>query len=251
MSLSSFSLHQKTILITGASSGIGKTCAIECSKAGAQVILVGRNTQRLIETQIECKGETYTVAKDISSCEELEELLMEINHIKKIDGIIHSAGKEVTLPFKKSKKTYFQDIFDINVFSGFELTRLLLSNKKIEGAASIVFISSAAALVGEPGKVIYSASKGALLSGAKSLAMELSKQRIRVNTITPAIVNTPLVENMFENIGEEATEFIKNKHPFGLGDSKDVAMSCIFLLSDASKWITGTNIVLDGGYTSI
>jgi NAD(P)-dependent dehydrogenase (short-subunit alcohol dehydrogenase family) len=134
--------------------------------------------------------------------------------------------------------------------SGFEIAKILSLKKYKSEVASFVFISSVAGMVGEIGKSAYSASKGAVIAGARSMAMELSRSGIRVNSISPAMVNTPILEKMFENVGEEAAEEILKKHPLGIGQPEDVANACIFLLSNASKWITGSNLVVDGGYSA-
>jgi len=153
------------------------------------------------------------------------------------------------LPLKKHSATRYRDIFEINVIAGFEIAKILSLKKYKDATSSFVFISSVAGIVGEPGKAAYSASKGAVISGVRSLAMELCRSNIRVNSISPAMVNTPILEKMFQEIGEEASSEIIRKHPLGIGNPEDVANACIFLLSDASKWVTGTNMVVDGGYS--
>lgn len=251
--MNSFSLQNKTIVITGASSGIGRGCAIECSKYGAHLILIARNEQELSRTQSLLSEDTKSeiIVSDITKDEDLENKLSEkIGILGKISGFIHCAGIEKTIPLKKQNPQLFNDVFNINVVAGFEIAKLLSLKKYKADSTSFVFISSVAGLVGEVGKTIYSASKGAVVSGARSMAMELVKSNIRVNAISPAMVNTPILENMFQNIGEEAATKIAEKHPLGIGDVKDVANAAIFLLSDASRWITGTNLVVDGGYSA-
>ena len=248
-----FSLSNKTILITGASSGIGRSCAVQCSKMGASLLLMGRNVDELNRTVSELQPGTKVemIVADFSKMVDLELVMAEkILTIGKIAGFIHCAGVEKTLPLKKQSSEVFQSIFDINVFAGFELAKIISLKKYKAEKASFVFIASVAGMVGESGKTIYSASKGAVISGARSMSMELARSDIRVNSISPAMVKTPILEKMFDGIGEEATQNIIKKHPLGIGEPEDVANACVFLLSDAAKWITGTNLVIDGGYTA-
>ena len=248
-----FSLSNKTILITGASSGIGRSCAVQCSKMGASLLLMGRNVDELNRTVSELQPGTKVeiIVADFSKMVDLELVIAEkILTIGKIAGFIHCAGVEKTLPLKKQTSEVFQSIFDINVFAGFELAKIISLKKYKAEKASFVFIASVAGMVGESGKTIYSASKGAVISGARSMSMELARSDIRVNSISPAMVKTPILEKMFDGIGEEATQNIIKKHPLGIGEPEDVANACVFLLSDAAKWITGTNLVIDGGYTA-
>lgn len=251
--MDAFSLKNKTILITGASSGIGRSCSVECSKSGANLILVGRNKDELLKTVslLDPEAKAEIIAEDITHSENLEEKIAEkVAVLGKISGFIHCAGIEKTLPLKKHSPQLYHDIFEINIIAGFEMAKILSLKKYKDETSSFVFISSVAGVVGEPGKAAYSASKGAVIAGARSLAMELSRGNIRVNSISPAMVNTPILERMFEDIGEEASSEIIKKHPLGIGEPKDVANACIFLLSDASKWVTGTNLVIDGGYSA-
>lgn len=248
-----FSLSNKTILITGASSGIGRSCAVQCSKMGASLLLMGRNVDELNRTVSELQPGTKVemIVADFSKMVDLELVIAEkILTIGKIAGFIHCAGVEKTLPLKKQTSEVFQSIFDINVFAGFELAKIISLKKYKAEKASFVFIASVAGMVGESGKTIYSASKGAVISGARSMSMELARSDIRVNSISPAMVKTPILEKMFDGIGEEASQNIIKKHPLGIGEPEDVANACVFLLSDAAKWITGTNLVIDGGYTA-
>ena len=248
-----FSLSSKTILITGASSGIGRSCAVQCSKMGASLLLMGRNVDELNRTVSELQPGTKVemIVADFSKMIDLELVIAEkIVTIGKIAGFIHCAGVEKTLPLKKQTSEVFQSIFDINVFAGFELAKIISLKKYKAEKASFVFIASVAGMVGESGKTIYSASKGAVISGARSMSMELARSDIRVNSISPAMVKTPILEKMFDGIGEEASQNIIKKHPLGIGEPEDVANACVFLLSDAAKWITGTNLVVDGGYTA-
>jgi NAD(P)-dependent dehydrogenase (short-subunit alcohol dehydrogenase family) len=167
-----------------------------------------------------------------------------------IDGFVHCAGIEKTIPFNVSTPKLFKEIFEINVFAGFEIARLL-SKKNIVNlsGASYVFISSVSAVSGELGKTIYSSSKSALLAGVKVMALELVIKKIRCNCILPGIVNTEMVKRLFDSIPVESKKLIIDKHPLGIGQPEDVGFLICFLISDAAKWITGSEYIIDGGYS--
>lgn len=247
-----FNLSDKHILITGASSGIGRQCAITSSRLGANVILLGRSSERLQETAALLENDNYTiVVTDITDYEntiaKLEEALTDL----KIDGIIHAAGISTTLPLRNITPEKLQPFFETNVYAAIDITKLLTKRKFANpNGMSIVFLSSVMGVVGEVGKTTYSLTKGALVSGAKSLALELASKNIRVNCISPGVVETPMSANAVYARTEEAYNNIKSKHPIGLGTPEDVANACAFLLSDGARWITGTNLIVDGGYTA-
>jgi NAD(P)-dependent dehydrogenase (short-subunit alcohol dehydrogenase family) len=249
-----FLLENKTILITGASSGIGRQCAINCSKSGATVLLLGRSEQRLTETleQMSNKDIHGLISIDLNELDQLEPLIMEaINKVGKIDGLINCAGISTTLPLNMAKPGKIDEYFKTNVQASINLTRIASKNTVFsENGGSIIFISSVMGMVGEVGKLIYSLTKGALIAGSKSLALELAPRKIRVNCISPGVVITPMSQKSVYNRSEESLEKINSMHPLGLGKPDDVANACIYLLSDASRWITGTNLVIDGGYTA-
>ena len=241
-----FSLKGKTILITGASSGIGKTTSIECSKLGAKIILTGRNTKRLEETMALLTGEGHQLkVLDLNISEAVSEF---IENMPKLDGVVYCAGTQRTCPIKFIQREDIDKVFETNFFANININTLLLSKKKINKGASIVFISSiAAGIVAEVGNAIYSASKGALSSYAKVLALEMSSQRIRVNCVLPGMVYTPLLKKF--DVDEDQLKEDEKRYPLGYGNPEDVAYSVIYLLSDATKWVTGSNLILDGGLT--
>jgi NAD(P)-dependent dehydrogenase (short-subunit alcohol dehydrogenase family) len=168
----------------------------------------------------------------------------------KFDGLVNAAGISTTRPFKMVTVDKLETFINTNVVSTFNLTRYFLKPEFVNKGASIVFISSIMGVVGEIGKSLYSISKGAIISGARSLALELASKRIRVNCVSPGLVATPMSEKAVYSQDEEALKKIVDMHPLGLGHPEDVANACIYLLSDAGRWITGTNIILDGGYTA-
>ena len=249
-----FSLNDKTIIVTGASSGIGRQCAINCSQLGAKLILIGRNTERLKETMssLDVKNEHLMYPLDLLDYDKLEEVLNDIeSKLGTIDGIINCAGISTTLPFRRVTPEKMNLFFQNNVTMGFNLCRLVAQKKLMaKNGGSIIFISSVMGIVGETGKVLYGMTKGALIAGTKSLAVELARKKIRVNCISPGVVISPMSENAIYSKDEESLSKIESLHPLGLGKPEDVANACIFLLSDASTWVTGTNLIVDGGYTA-
>jgi len=248
-----FTIDHKNILVTGASSGIGRQCAISASRLGANVIMIARNIERLNETMsLMENGNHIVVDMDITDFEKIPDIIEEsVKRIGKISGFIHSAGIEITLPLKYMKKEHYEKMMLINVLSGFEFIKVLSNTKYFdEKGASFVIISSVMSMVGRQGIVGYCASKGAINAGIKPMALELAAKKIRVNSVCPGIVETEMSIKMFENIPDEARKKIVDMHPLGIGHPEDIANMCLFLISDQSRWITGTNIVIDGGYSA-
>ena len=249
----SFSLPRKNIVITGASSGIGRCVAIECSKAGADLLLMGRNHERLLETLNRLSpGNHDMVTIDLSDHAIIESTLAPLL-LKRgpVHGMVHAAGAELTSPFSMTRPKHFEALFAINVIAGFELARVLSRKQYTDQQAggSFIFISSIRALYGQEGAVAYAASKGAVLSGMRSLALELAPRKIRVNAISPSIVKTPMTDSLFDSIPGETVTLMQKQHPLGFGEAVDVALASVYLLSDAGRWMTGNNLVLDGGYS--
>lgn len=246
MNYNPFSLEGKTVMVTGASSGIGRVVAIECSKIGALLIITGRNEDRLKNTieQMEGIGHKYIVA-DIRVKEQLELLT---NSISKIQGLVHCAGIIKYLPFDFISIDVLNSIIETNFYGPLFLTQNLIKNKRIENGCSIVFISSISGITcAAVGNGMYSASKGAITSMAKIMALEFVRKKIRVNCIMPGMVQTEMTNNL--TFSEEEIKEDMKKYPLGYGVPRDVALGVVYLLSDASKWITGTDLKMDGGYT--
>ena len=241
-----FSLEGKTVLVTGASSGIGQATAIECSKLGAHVVVTGRNEARLSETCSWLVGEGHSsILADLTSDEDLERLIKELPNI---DGAVLCAGIGDKKPIKFSSKEKFHKIFDANFFSQAELVRLLVKKKKCNEKASIAIISSIGGnYTHYLGNAMYDASKAALMAFVKSCAFEFAP-RIRFNAICPGMVETPLTKA--DTLTEEQLKEDMNQYPMKrYGHPDEIAKTAIYLLSDASSWITGTDIVIDGGIT--
>lgn len=248
--LNSFALNDKKILVTGASSGIGKQIAIHIAELGGTVCITGRNKERLENTLYLLKGDGHTsVAADITSSEEVMSL---VNSLPALDGIVHAAGIVNPYPAKYINKEEFDKSFNINYFGPVQLMTQLFRLKKINKNCSVVFISSFSSKYPYALGALYTGSKSALENYAKSLAVENFQSGLRVNCILPALVKTNIYENtMNALIGERVNEKIDKYSSFylrGIGEPEDVANMATFLLSNASKWITGQSIVIDGGY---
>lgn len=248
-----FSLEGKTIVVTGASSGIGQQCAITCSQMGARVVLIARNEQRLSETLSRMTGEGHlSVPFDLTNFVRLKAKVKEIvSEVGPVDGLVNCAGISTTLPLKLMDAQKMDEFFRANVFSAIELTRHFcqMGNIRKDGA-SFVFLSSIMGMVGDNGKSLYSMTKGALLSAVRSLACEYARRKIRFNSISPGAILTPINQDLPHMKNPEARAALEAKHLLGLGETSDIANACVYLLSDASRWVTGQNLVVDGGYTA-
>jgi NAD(P)-dependent dehydrogenase (short-subunit alcohol dehydrogenase family) len=247
-----FSLEKKTILVTGASSGIGQQTAILCSKMGAKVAIIGRNQERLQQTLSQMEGEGhFMMSFDLTETENIKDIVADIvSKLGPIDGLVCCAGISGILPLKLMSVEHQQQYFRTNVFATIELTRQVLGVRNVnKKGASIIFISSIMGVVGENAKSLYSMTKGALISASRSLAVEYAKKKVRVNCISPGVVITPINVNQPYIADIEKRAILEAKHPLGLGNTVDIANVCIFLLSDASRWVTGQNLIIDGGYT--
>lgn len=238
-----FTLVGKTILVTGASAGIGRGIAIACAGMGAQVILTARNIERLQETltQLEGEGHTY-IAADLTN--EAERIAL-VEQLPILDGVVQCAGVGNRVPCKMLVQEDLDRVMKPNTEAPMLLQSLLLSEKKIKKQASVVFIASAAATMPVTGNAVYSASKAALVAYAKCLAQELAPRQIRVNSISPTMVWTDLalVGATVEQLQEAQLSYPLKRY----GMPEDIANLAIYLLSDASAWMTGSNIEITGG----
>ena len=239
-----FTLEGKTILVTGASSGIGRGIAIACSKMGASVIVNGRNEERLNETLLQMSGENNQKAvADLSDTAKISSMVAEL---PKLDGIVHCAGIGQRVLCKQLQESDLDNMMDVNFKAPVMLQTELLKQKKINKAASIVFIASIAAESPTIGNAMYCASKGAIISYANCLSIELAPRLIRVNCISPAMVWTDLIFK--GGITEDELKEDEKRYPLKrYGTPEDIANLSIYLLSDASSWMTGSNIKLTGG----
>jgi NAD(P)-dependent dehydrogenase (short-subunit alcohol dehydrogenase family) len=242
-----YSLEGKTILITGASSGIGKATAIECSRLGAKVVITGRNETRLEETLNLMEGNGHLkFAADLNEEDQLNNL---VSNLPQLDGLVNSAGMVKTLPFQYINRIDLTSILDINFMVPVLLSQKLIKVKKIKIEGSIVFISSIEGpVITHIGNSMYAASKGAISAVVKSMALELASKKTRVNSVCPGMTKTSLIQT--DSITEEQLESELNRYPLKrYGKPEEIAYAVIYLLSDASAWVTGTNLIIDGGFT--
>lgn len=240
-----FSLEGKTILVTGASSGIGRSVAIECSRMGASVILTARNRERLDETlTLLSPGNHVVIPADLS--EEID-IIRLVDGLPVLNGIVNNAGVSNRVICKAVKESDIESVFRPNLYGPILLQRHLLKKKRISKGASIVFVSSRAPFSPSIGNGVYAASKGAIIGYARVLGLELAPQEIRVNSICPAMVWTELIEQDASVMGADYDKLQMNYPLKRYGKPEDVAYLVIYLLSDASSWMTGSTIDLTGG----
>lgn len=246
-------LRGKRILVTGASSGIGRAVSQHAANQGALLILFGRNIERLEQTYHSLAGTGHEYhGIDIIDYPQVDQTIrLSVANAGPISGFVHSAGIEKTTPLKASTPQLFKEVFEINVFAGFEIARIISQKNMVDPVgASYIFISSVKGRLGESGNIAYCSSKSALLSGSKAMALELARKRIRCNCVLPSIVETEMVKKLFDTIPPESQQKIIDKHPLGLGKPDDVAALVCFLLSDQARWITGSEYIIDGGYSA-
>ena len=239
-----FSLEGKIVLVTGASSGIGRGIAITCSKMGARVVINGRNVSRLQETLIQMEGDGHVIAAgDLTELSSLETM---VGQFPKLDGIVQCAGIGQRVLCKDLHIDDVNQVMDVNFKAPVMLQTELLRQKKLNKGASIVFVASIASWSPSYGNSVYSASKGAIVSYANCLALELAPRKIRVNCISPAMVWTDLI--IQNGVDEELLKEDEQRYPLKrYGTPDDIANLAVYMLSDASTWMTGSNVVISGG----
>lgn len=245
MAYNPYSLEGKTILVTGASSGIGQATAFECSKLGAKVILTARNQQRLMSVFENLEGDGHQlIFADLSNDDDINNL---VEQLPKLDGCSYNAGIVMTKPLPFYKKEDVLKMFQTNTFSAVFTIQQLVKKKKMNKNSSVVITTSAGGVYGyTPGNGIYDMTKSALHSFMQTVAIELAQKGIRCNSVNPAMVNTHMAE--LEAISQEQIELDKKKYPLGrYGEARDIALAIVYLLSDASSWVTGTAFKIDGG----
>ena len=241
-----FGLQRKNILVTGASSGIGRAVAVACAQMGASLVVTGRNEARLLETYhaLEGQGHAYRIA-DLTDEEEVKALVKGLNPL---DGVVHCAGINKRLPISGLTEKNIANVMQTNFVSSVLLSRYLLKDKKLNVEASVVFISSVSVDYPTTGNAIYCASKAAVNSFSKVLALETADAKIRVNCIEPGMITTEWLEKT--ELSDEQIQRAISKYPFKrFGTPGEVAYAAVYLLSDTTKWMTGSVIKLDGGLT--
>ena len=246
-------MGDKRILITGASSGLGRSAAILASGFGARVCLLGRNELELSATLASMHGQGHSIiVQDVSDLDAIPSVVQAAATSLGggLDALIHCAGVHSAVPVKNVASQQVMQLLQTNVASAVLFAKGFRAKQIPKVSPSIVLLSSVTGMVGEPGLSAYSASKGALIALTKSLAIELARDGIRVNCICPGVVQTEMTNRLRGTIGENAYAAIGKQHPLGLGEPEDVANGALFLISDAARWITGTSLVIDGGYTA-
>lgn len=244
-----FSLMGKTVLVTGASSGIGRETAITCSRMGARVVVTARDQERLQDcfNQLNADVEGHLqFSADLTNEDDVKQL---VSSLPSLDGAVLCAGNSTTLPLQFGSREKFDEMFDINFFAPVELLRLMYKKKLLVKGASVVMIASIGGTHSfMPGNGVYGASKAALNSVMKYAAREYASRRVRVNSICPGMVDTPLIHR--GTITEEQLVEDAKRYPLGrYGRPEDVANGAVYLLSDAASWLTGHDLVIDGGFS--
>ena len=242
-----YSLEGKTVLVTGASSGIGKASAIECAKLGARVIITARNEERLSQTLDLLEGNGHQMYLcDLNNNDEIDNL---VSQLPEIQGFVSNAGYTKILPVQFINSVDINGIFQVNAVAPMLLLQKLLKKKKLKKGASVVFTSSLAGLgTCSVGNSMYAASKGAISAFIRCVALELAPKNIRVNAVCPAMVDTGILDS--GTVSKEQLEADQKNYPLGrYGTPEEIAWAMVYLLSDAAGWITGDNLVIDGGVT--
>lgn len=238
------------IILTGATSGIGLETLKQLVEKKHIVYAIGRDFSKIDYYIEDNKNQIKKYVFDFINVQDIEKLFSDFELDKeKFDGLIHCAGIEETMPLTLYDPDKIKQIFTVNVFAGIELLRHFTKKKFSIDGASVVFVSSVMGVLGQPGKIGYCSTKAAVLGMVKASALEFAKRKIRVNAVLPGVVNTPMTQNLFAQIDEENKKQIVAMHPLGLGEVSDVVPTILFLLSENSKWITGQNLIIDGGYS--
>ena len=243
-----FSLDGKTILVTGASSNIGRQIAVKCSEMGAKVIATARNEERLKESLAKMSGEGHQlISCDLSETEQIPTL---VEQLPDLDGIVMCAAIFRTTPIRNNRRKYTEEMFKTNTFANIDLVQLLLKERKINEGGSILFISSVAAYRPYAGNALYSATKGAINSFCQVLAIEQGSRKIRANCVSPGIIKSDMEAKDWA-VTQEELDKEEARFPLGFGHTEDIAYAAVYMMSDASRWVTGTNMIVDGGQSII
>lgn len=239
-------IKDRVYLVTGSTSGIGKSITISLAEQGAKLVLLGRNEKKIKSLIDEFSLDAEICVCDLTDIEKIEQSLINLN--TRLDGVVLCAGIAGFWPIKFLKYSNALELFNVNFFSNVSIIQTLLKRKLIKNGASIVLISSISQYVAEIGTSIYSASKAALSAYARNAALELSSQKIRVNTISPGLVKTDLLMDENGLINNEVLKKHEDSYPLGLGEVTNVSEAVLFLLSESSSWMTGSDLKMDGGF---
>lgn len=245
-------LTGRTYIITGAASGIGKAAALTISEHGARLILIDINEDRLNDVASQCRSEASTLILDLTDADSIKtQIKAKIKEFGKINGFVHCAGIPYVAPLTAVNADKADKLHKLNTYAAIELAKACSSKLSYAGEkGSFVLISSVYGVVGSAANVVYAMSKGGIIAITKALAMELVSKGIRVNCIAPGFIKTPMMADISGSFDNEYYERLNALHPMGLGESTDIANGILFLLSDMSKWMTGTVLNIDGGFTA-
>ena len=245
--------EKRRVVVSGATSGIGEAIALMLCRCNATVILLGRSQEKLAQTSEKLPSETFeTVLIDLGDIESINAKIRELaKNTGPLYGLCHAAGVVETRPLSAFKHASFQSMMDVNFTSGIELAKAICRRDVMTNeGGSVLFLSSIYSMVGMPGQIGYSATKGAVQSAARTMAVELARRNIRVNTLSPGLVRTPMTDEALAKLPAGHVEQLEKSHPLGTGTPEDVARAAAFMLAPQNKWITGTDLVIDGGYTA-
>jgi NAD(P)-dependent dehydrogenase (short-subunit alcohol dehydrogenase family) len=241
----------RRFLVTGASSGIGAATGLLLAKLGGRVVLAGRSEERLAAVKAELPGDGHVAESfDLGDIDAIPPWMARLATVGPFHGVAHCAGVQALRPLRVTDAAFVEEVMRLNVASAISIGRGFRQRGVAAKPASLVLVSSTAGMTGQAGNVAYTASKGAIIAAAKGLAMELVRDGIRVNAVAPALVRTPMSEKSMRIWSPEQLAAVEAIHPMGFGTAEDVANAIAFLLADTAKWITGTTLVVDGGYTA-
>ncbi|GGP38858.1 oxidoreductase [Shewanella algicola] len=240
----------KRVLITGASAGIGRACAVLLAKLGATLILNGRDLVALEKTASSLEGCGHVCSPfDMADTDKLSDWVKSlVKEYGYIDGFVHCAGIQITKPIRVFDQAFFNETMHVNLASAMAIAKGFRLKRDRSKQGAIVFVSSIAGLIGQTGNTVYGASKAGLMSLTRGLSMELLRDNIRVNCVAPALVETEMAQRTQDSMTEAQYQHMLNQHPMGLGQPEDVANAVAFLLSDAAKWINAVTLPVEGGY---
>jgi NAD(P)-dependent dehydrogenase (short-subunit alcohol dehydrogenase family) len=252
MSGNPMDLSGATVLVTGASSGIGRETAILLSSLHARVVLTARNRERLEQTLSSLQGQGHRIEPfDLGRVDEIPKWVRSVAaEAGPLSGLVHAAGMQLTSPIRFVALAAIDELLRTNLVSAMMLTRGFSQKDCHAAESSVVFLSSVVGFNGRASASVYGASKAALIGLAKSLAVELAGQRIRVNCVAPAFVQTEMFDRFREMLSPEQSAALEHAHPLGFGTARDVANAVAFLIANTGRWITGSTLVVDGGYSA-
>lgn len=245
-------LSGRSYIVTGAASGIGRASSLLLSEHGAKLLLVDINEDSLKKVASECQSESDTLVLDLTDSASIKQSIKEkVACFGKINGFVHCAGIPYVAPLNAVNAEKAEKVHQLNTYAAIELAKACSSKLIYTGEhGSFVLISSVYGVVGSAANVVYAMSKGGIIAITKALSMELVNKGIRVNCVAPGFIKTPMMTEVSGTMGEDYYTTLNKLHPMGLGEASDIANGILFLLSDMSKWMTGSILNIDGGFTA-